>query len=44
VVPDPIAADYSSPAGWTVVGYDTSPRQCGDLAGYTREERGRVSE
>jgi hypothetical protein len=39
VVPDLIAAYYSSPAGWAVVGYDTSPGQCGDLAGYTREER-----
>jgi hypothetical protein len=39
VVPDLIAAYYTSPAGWAVVGYDTSPGQCGDLARYTREER-----
>jgi len=38
VVPDLIAAYYTSPAGWAVVGYDTSPGQCGDLARYTREE------
>ena len=37
-VPDLIAAYYTSPAGWAVVGYDTSPGQCGDLARYTRAE------
>jgi hypothetical protein len=39
VVPDLIAAYYTSPVGWALVGYDISPGQCGDLVRYTREER-----
>ena len=39
VVADLIAAYFTSPAGWAVVGYDTSPGQCGDLVRYTRAER-----
>jgi len=38
VVPDLIWAYYTSPAGWAVVGYDTSPGQCGTLTRYTHEE------
>lgn len=29
---------YRSSAGWAVVGYDTPPGRCGDLARYTRAE------
>jgi hypothetical protein len=39
VVPDLIRGYYSSPAGWTIVGYDTFPGRCGDLARYTGPER-----
>jgi hypothetical protein len=35
---DLIADYYSSPAGWAVVGYDSFPGTCGDLARYTRPE------
>ena len=31
-VPDLIGGYYGSPAGWAVVGYDTFPGRCGDLA------------
>ena len=34
-----IGAYYGSSAGWQVVGYDTFPGRCGDLARYTRTER-----
>jgi hypothetical protein len=39
VVPDLIRGYYSSPAGWAIVGYDTFPGRCGDLARYTGPER-----
>jgi hypothetical protein len=39
VVPDLISGYYRSPAGWAVVGYDTFPGRCGDLARYTGPER-----
>jgi hypothetical protein len=39
VVPDLISGYYGSPAGWAVVGYDTFPGRCGDLARYTGPER-----
>jgi hypothetical protein len=36
--PDLIRGYYTSPAGWGVVGYDSFPGRCGDLARYTRPE------
>ena len=37
VVRDLIRGYYASPAGWAIVGYETTfPGRCGDLAGYTR--------
>jgi hypothetical protein len=39
VVPDLIRGYYGSPAGWAVVGYDTFPGRCGNLARYTGPER-----
>ena len=35
VVPDLIRGYYDSPAGWAIVGYNTFPGRCGDLARYT---------
>jgi hypothetical protein len=37
-VPALIGGYYGSPVGWAVVGYDTFPGTCGDLARYTRPE------
>lgn len=37
-VPDLVGGYYLSPAGWAVVGYETFPSRCGDLARYTRAE------
>jgi len=39
VLPHLISGYYGSPAGWAVVGYDTFPGRCGDLARYTGPER-----
>jgi hypothetical protein len=39
VIPDLISGYYTSPAGWAIVGYDTFPGRCGDLARYTGPER-----
>jgi hypothetical protein len=38
IVPDLIRGYYASPAGWAVVGYESFPGRCGDLARYTRPE------
>lgn len=38
VVPDLIAAYWSSPAGWRAVGYQTFPGRCGSLTRYTRPD------
>jgi len=37
-VPELIASYYRSPAGWAVVGYESSPGRCSDLVRYTRPE------